>query len=173
MLLRIAARLAASSDYLYHVTWYRSLEGLAEDGLQPRSGGLGIGAYEGHSSGRVFLTGPGSVRHWFSRVEDHAQGRSDNVLEDGYIPVVLRVPEPEDISDDDVAQSETIAASESYYVEDGFEPDRIEVWNGSAWIPVQDWDSIDPSDGVDIETDEDGGEDLHYLKDPSPFLPPV
>lgn len=172
-LLRIAARIASSS--LYHVTWHRALSGIAEDGLQPGSGGIGVGAYAGHSRGKVFLAGPGSVRHWFARLEEHAESRSDDVLADGYVPVVLRVPEPDEVQDDEVAQSETISAEESYFVEHGVDPEDVEVWDGSSWIPVSDWESLDPSQAVTTEVDEESGDELHWFVDASsnPLLPPV
>jgi hypothetical protein len=56
-------------------------------------------------------------------------------------------------------------------------PDEMEVWDGSSWIPVSDWGSIDGSLSfdVDVDVDDETGEEseYRYFKDPNPLLPLV
>jgi len=147
----------------YHVTYLRNLSSIAEDGLSPGGGGaMGRGGYSGHSQGRLFMTEESGLFFWFGRMEEHAQDMSDDPLEDGYVPVVLRFPEPEGTEEDEPGTQDARAVSR--FSGDGVDADDIELWDGSAWIPVHDWESLDPSVSFDSEEDEDG-EELHYFKD--------
>ena len=160
---RMAARVAGD-DHLYHVTWYKDLGSIDEEGLSPGGGSaLGKGGYSGHSSGRLFMTDAGGLFFWFSRMEEHASHDSDDPLEDGYVPVVLRFPEPEGAEVDEAGTSD--AMSDAFYTESGVDPEDIEIWNGSSWVPIEDWDSIDPSESFDVDEDEDEGEEWHVFKD--------
>jgi hypothetical protein len=165
-------------EWAYQVTFLRNLDSISNDGLVPGvGGGIGIGAYSAWSRGKVFFGGPGSLSYWFNKLELHAQDRSDDPLDDGFVPVVLRFPIPDDVEHDDVAAKESISAEESYYVTDPVNPDEMEVWDGSSWIPVSDWGSIDGSLSfdVDVDVDDETGEEseYRYFKDPNPLLPLV
>lgn len=167
-----------SPEWAYQVTFLRNLDSISSEGLLPGvGGGIGIGAYSAWSKGKVFFGGPGSVSHWFERFEQHAQDRSDDPLEDGFVPVVMRFPMPEDPEHDEVAAKETISAQESYYVTDPVDPDDIEVWNGSSWIHVSDWESVDGSQAFDVDSDVDDetGDESEYrtFKSDNPLLPSV
>lgn len=165
----MALRLAASEDgFLYHVTYYKDLGSIAGSGLAPGGGGsMGKGGYSGHSRGRTFMTEADGLSFWFGRMEEHAEGDSDDPLGDGYVPVVLRFPEPGGLAEDEAGTSD--AGAGSYYLEDGVPPDDVEVWDGSSWIGLGDWGSIDPS--ASFDTDEADGEEWHVFKGDNPLLP--
>ena len=152
-----------AADLVYHVTYYRNLDSIASDGLSPGAGSaMGRGGYSGHSQGRLFMTEEAGVRFWFGRMEDHASDLSDDPLEDGFVPVVLRFPEPEGTEEDEPGSRDALAAS--LFSEEGVGPDGVELWDGSSWVPVSDWESVDPSESFDVEEDEDG-EELRWFKD--------
>lgn len=80
--------------HLYHVIFYNLLESIASAGLKPDAGrGIGSRVYDQHRSGAIFLTDAAGVHFWASRAEEWAEGRSDDLLEDGLVPVLLRVPD--------------------------------------------------------------------------------
>ena len=149
-------------DWLYHVTWYKDLGSIDESGLDTGAGkALGKGGYGGHSSGRLFMTDEGGLFFWFGRMEEHATHDSDDPLGDGHVPVVLRFPEPESIEPDEAGTSD--AKSDAFYTEGAVDSYDIEVWDGSSWIPLEDWGDIDPS--ISFDVDEDEGEEWHVFKD--------
>ena len=154
----------------YHVTFLRNLSSVADDGLSPGGGSaMGRGGYSGHSQGRLFMTEKAGLFFWFGRMEEHASDLSDDPLEDGYVPVVLRFPEPDGSEEDELGTSD--ARATSLFSEDGVDPDDIELWDGSSWIPVRDWESVDASESFDSEDDD--GEELRYFKpvDRNPLYP--
>lgn len=166
-------RKASEDEYLYHVTFYRNLESISGDGLLPGGGG-GMGAsggYGEHSRGRVFLTSKSGVGFWYSKCEAWAENRSDNIFEDGMVPVVLRVSPNEEEEEDELGSSD--AAAEAYFTQDGIDPDDIEVWNGTDWLPVSGWESINLLSALTVENTEgeDGeeGETLYWFKSSNPL----
>jgi hypothetical protein len=159
---RFAGLRRASGGYAYHVTYYRDLGSIEEGGLNPGGGAaLGRGGYSGHSRGRLFMTEEAGLFFWFGRMEEHASDLSDDPLEDGYVPVVLRFPEPEETETDEPGTQDS--TSESFYSEEGVDPGSIEVWNGGSWVFLSDWGSIDPSGSFDVDEFED--EVMHVFKD--------
>lgn len=129
---------AAGQDLpvLYHATLAGYLPAIAEAGLVPSTGrgaGVGKGAYGSWSRGKVFLSGPEDAFFWFSTVEQHAD--SDNVREDGAVPVMLRVQNLRRLlQDDTVAHAEY--KTDSYYVRRRIPPAQLEVFNGSRWVKI-------------------------------------
>ncbi len=129
---------AAGQDLpvLYHATLAGYLPAIAEAGLVPSTGrgaGVGKGAYGSWSRGKVFLSGPEDAFFWFSTVEQHAD--SDNVREDGAVPVMLRVQNLRRLlQDDTVAHAEF--KTDSYYVRRRIPPAQLEVFNGSRWVKI-------------------------------------
>lgn len=159
------------AEMAYHVTYFRNLQSVADDGLSPGGGSaMGRGGYSGHSRGRLFMTEKAGLFFWFGRMEEHASDLSDDPLEDGYVPVVLRFPEPEGSEEDEPGTSD--ARATSLFSERGVDPSDIELWDGSSWVQVSDWGSLDPSVSFDSEEDDDG-EELRYFKpvDDNPLYP--
>lgn len=158
---------------LYHVTFFRNLEGIAEDGLLPEGGGRqGLGSYgRAHKARGVFVSEAAGLIFWLSKAEDWANHRSDRVLDEGYVPVVLRVPRPPgELEEDELGAGD---AREGAWILDGVPPEDVDVWDGRAWRPVAEWGAVDPALGVTVEADDDGGEDLQWLKGyGSPLTPP-
>ena len=131
--------------YLYHVTYLGDLQSIADTGLSA-GGGQTFTTMENYSVGRLFLTEEDGISFWNSRYADWAEHRSDNPVEDRFIPVTLRATEDEVLSElqlDEVGTKD--ALYDSYFVEDGYiSPDQLEVYNGKTWISLQ---SVDP-DGM-------------------------
>lgn len=166
-----------AEGYLYHVTFAGRLGGIAEDGLLPAGGGgfAGIGNHsEEHKRRGVFLTELAGVLFWLGRAQLWGEHSSDRVLDDGYVPVCLRMPRPAaPLEADEVGTSDARAPA---WIAPPVAPDVVEAWNGAAWVPVDSWDEGAASLGVDLETqDGDDGEPevLQWLKDSrSPLTPP-
>ena len=158
---RLAGLRRANGEHAYHVTYYKDLGSIDEQGLNPGGGGtMGRGGYSGHSRGRLFMTEESGLFFWFGRMEEHASDLSDDPLEDGYVPVVLRFPEPDAEVDEPGTQD---ATADSFYSEEGIESDAIEIWNGSSWASLSGWRGIDPSGSFDEDEFED--EVMHVFKD--------
>jgi hypothetical protein len=165
---RLAGLRKADGGHAYHVTYYRDLGSIESDGLSPGGGGaMGRGGYSGHSRGRLFMTEEAGLPFWYGRMEEHANDLSDDPLEEGYVPVVLRFPEPEETESDEPGTRDAMA--ESFYSEEGVGPDDIEIFDGNSWIPLADWEGMDPS--AAFETDEFDGEVYHVFRSDSPLLP--
>lgn len=153
---------------LYHVTYYNRLEGISEAGLRPGMGrSIGAPAYDAHARKGIFLTEDDGVRFWYSKAEEFANHQSDNPLEDGLVPIVLRIDPAgfteEELSDDALGTRD--AMSGAYIHPIGIDPEYINVWDGSGWISVDDWQDIDIEQAFDREEieDEDGGPEEYYL----------
>jgi hypothetical protein len=163
LLEKTASRTASRPEYGYHATFLHNLDGIASSGLRPSGGSQFGGGYSGHSRGRVFLSDWGGASFWMSKMEDIANHNSDFKTEDdfGWTPISLRVDigglEGE-LSEDELGRRDS-GQSAAWYVEETIDPDFIEVWNGSRWVPVR---SADPDtmmdqsrDAATYESDED------------------
>lgn len=163
-------------EFLYHVTTYRRLREIAERGLERgRARAIGASAYDDHARRGIFLTSAEGVFFWHSRAEDHAEHGSDDLLEDGVVPVVLRIDErgiPDDRLEGDPIGTHD-ARADAWIAEGPIDPEYIEVFDGDDWIPIHEWRRIDPHLGVVEEEDPDGeeGEVLYFFPDRSPLLP--
>jgi len=165
------------NDPLYHVTYFNRLGGISEAGLRPgMARSIGAGGYDAHSKKGVFLTEDDGVSFWFNRAEQFAEHNSDNPLEDGLVPVVLKIDPAafleDDLFDDELGSKDAVAGA--YIIPDGIDADYIDVWDGTNWIPVDEWDSIDIEQSFDKEEieDEDGDDDAYFMfKYDNPLLP--
>lgn len=147
---------------LYHVTYYCNLKSIARRGLVAGHGkAIGRGNFS-HSRGRVFLTEADGILFWMERYEAFAEHDSEDVLEDGLVPVVLmftdsvvtELVEKGRLEDDALGTRD--ANAPAYYVEDlTITPDEILVWNGQEWTTIDDWESIDPESSFQWVKDED------------------
>jgi len=170
----------ANQQFLYHITFYRNMSSISSGGLMPGSGELlGHGGNAGRSSGSIFLTDKSSISHWYNKIEQMAEYSSDNILQDEVVPVVLRTPKLNDDKQDDTA--EQVGMYDEYVRPHTISPDQLEIWNGTQWVPVSDYEQIDLESALDAQPadeDEDGdgdGDDniYYYFKDSSsnPLLP--
>lgn len=167
-------RNSGADEWLYSVTYFNRLESIAENGLvRHASEAIGVGCNRSHSSGRVFLTHCDGVFFWYSRYQDHAEHRSDDVLEDGLIPVVLRLPRvavTHELHEDPHGVRD--ARHPAWFVEGEILPDEIEVWDGEEWIDIADWEAVDPRLAVNSEEDPDEpGHELHWWDNSEPLRP--
>lgn len=137
--MKVAAKkvLAQQQILYYHVTYLNNLESIQTSGLVSGDGQT-FTTYQYHSTGRVFITEESGISFWHSRYEDWANNKSDNSVEEGYIPVVLRfnLPDVENLTVDEVGTKDAFA--DSFYVEDGYiPPEDLEVYDGSTWVSLQ------------------------------------
>ncbi len=158
-------------EYGYHVTFLRYLPSIAQQGLSHGgSGGLGRGAHQEYSADKLFLTEGGGLYFWFTRMEEAAEDKSDNIYEDQLIPVVCRFTWPSQLEWDERGSEDSIHG-DAFYTSNIISPDNIEIWNGSAWMPISDWQSIDPMIALDVEEDEEDGDMLYFFKQNNPLMP--
>lgn len=138
-------------DDLYHITFYRNLRYIAEEGLKPdQARTIGTSIYDEHRRGRIFLCGRKDVSFWYERAEAFAIDRSDDFISDGIVPVVLRVADSwvEEVSQDTVAATES-KRSDSWFYEGSIDASDLEVWTGAAWTYVDNYEAIDLVKAVD------------------------
>lgn len=169
--------------YLFHVTFYNRLGAIAEHGLVPGRGrGIGGEIYDTHRQGAIFLTEADGIYFWGSKAEEWAQNQSDDLLEDGLAPVLLRIDtETLDFDYEDVCEEDEIgtkdARATAWKCAAVIPPADIEVWVGTwdagEWLMVEDWNEIPVDDA--FEVDSDGDEEWNVLKSPwgtpSPLIP--
>lgn len=162
-------------EYLYHVTTYRRLEDIAEDGLRRgRARAIGAPSYDANAARGIFLTEAEGVFFWHARAEDHAEHGSDDLLEDGVVPIVLRV-DVDDLPDEELEPDEPgshDARADAWISQGPIEPDTIEAFDGQGWVPVSDWEQIDPSLGVEEIDEDDEGEPIWGFPNRSELFPP-
>jgi len=171
----VAAKGEADPDYLYHITYYKYLEGIASSGLQPGSGGsIGQGAGNNHhSKGKVFLTEKeGGISFWYSTALKWADHNSDDVLEDELIPIVLRVARPFDayeLAEDPIGTRDS--SYDAYTTKDSIKPSDLELWDGTAWVSLD--QGVDPEIAIEVEEYEEDGEthQYNYIKSDNPLEP--
>jgi len=155
-----------SEDDLYHITYYNRLENISKDGLKTGARrSIGGASYDGHSAGNLFLTDRNGIKFWYNRAEAFAEHNSDNIYEDGYVPVVLKITKPvqdDELDIDDLGSRDSL--SDAYKYQGNVEPEYIELWDGSTWISVEDWWDVDINQALNKteEEDEDTGETIEY-----------
>ena len=160
-------RKASADDYLYHVTYVGSLPNIASGGLHP-GGGVSFGkGYSGYSAGKLFLTAWDGVGFWIDRLGDMANNRADNPVQDGLIPIVVRVPDRafEELEDDPVGSKDSM--SDAYTTTESIHPSILEVWDGANWAPIKNIDHKqlikEAYDAAEKEYED--GEELVYLNE--------
>jgi hypothetical protein len=126
----------ALADYLYHVTYVRNLQSIAEFGLNPRCRVQGLGGrLRDRCKGRIFFSEFAAVGYWSNTLHGWAFGESKSPLKDGLTPVVLRVPnsklrtEPDDLGGRDSRGS-------AWFVTHPIPPFSLQVWTGDKWAWV-------------------------------------
>ena len=82
--------------WVYHVTFYRNLDRILNEGLKPSGGsGINLPSHREHSKGKLFFSDFEDVDFWYNNFEKSAEAQSDNILNDGLVPIILAFPEPE------------------------------------------------------------------------------
>jgi hypothetical protein len=149
-------------NYLYHVTLLRNLDNIATNGLFPGRS-ENFPGYAGHARGKVFLTTEPAVSGWIHKVTYSAAMDSDYPVEEGFIPIVLRVPlqQVEASLHLDELGSRDVPEGDSFYVEDTIRPEELEVYTPTGWVYV---DDVNVQEMVDYALensprDEDDGEE--------------
>jgi len=158
-------RRAYADDYLYHITYVGSLPAIAAQGLRPGSGiSFGKG-YQGHSSGKLFLAEWDGVGFWVDRLGQMAENRSDTPVQDGLIPVVVRVPDGvvSDVEEDTPGTHDSNAGA--WTITQTVPPSKLEVYDGATWLPIA---SVDHQQLIDeayeaAEKEMEDDEELVYL----------
>ncbi len=120
------------SAYLYHVTPLPLVKLVSIEGLLPRRGGT----LDTGTEGRVCLTIWEGVGHWYMKLCDR---------EGAPVPVVLRAKES-DLEElwEDAPGKETSGAL-CWESQEPIDPEFLEVWNGDAWLPIEEWPTLDRS----------------------------
>jgi len=128
------------NPHAYQVTYLRNMEGIAASKLMPRAG---TSAWlkphlQYHSAkGVFFCSNPKCVQYWLDAMAEQAYTHSDQPLEEGYIPIILRFKlnrnswKPDDLGE----------TPGSFYTQKNIDSQGIEVWDGRAWN--QDLDSAE------------------------------
>lgn len=136
--------------------------------------------------GKVFLTEEDGVPYWMNKAEEHAEANSDDVKEDGLVPVVLRVAPGctsprinRHLKPDAIGTRDALA--DAWTTHKTIDPGCLDVFVGppsDTWEEIDEWERIDPAlafDPQDVPDDEkdEYGEPEHYwhFRDPSPFNP--
>ena len=141
-------------SYFYHVTYYNRLPSIADSGLRvggsPSIGGAGL---DSHRRGTIFLTEFEGLSFWIDRAEQWALHRSDDLLEDGYVVVVLRILDTDDLieecEEDEVGTQD--AGSYALKCRATIEPEDIQMYWGGEWFDVEDFEAINPAEAFDEE----------------------
>jgi hypothetical protein len=158
-------RVASADDYYYHITYVGSLPAIAAKGLRPGSGVTFGKGYTGHSAGKLFLADWDGVGFWVDRLGQMADNRSDNPVQDGLIPVVLRFPKDPSVTVDEDVPGTKDSSAGAWTTLQSIPASQLEVWDGAAWIPVTSVDHqalIDEAyEAADKEVEDD--EELVYL----------
>lgn len=113
------------SQHLYHVTFLHRLDLIRDRGIYPKNRNTNLGVpYRGtmrERSGSIYTTGYRSVPYWMKKISDiHPYDPNYPEVKEG-VPVAVRI---------DVEGLDTIIKDHVY-------PHRIQVWNGSRWIPIR------------------------------------
>jgi hypothetical protein len=126
---------------VYHVTYYRNLDSISEHGLLPnQQSSIGGIAYDEHRENKIFVCGAGDISYWYELAEEWAGDKSDDPMNDGFLPVILRVS-CGDIYVDDAAVDD--GCDESFYTIEPVGASDLELWVGGRWVPVDQYDGID------------------------------
>jgi hypothetical protein len=108
-------------------------------------------------TGNFFVTNIQGVKYWIRTLEEQANDRSDNIEEDGMIPIILkfRLNERKHLPDSH-GETQWDRKTDRY-----IPPEGLMVWDGYRWQPIQEWINIDLS--LFISYDD---ENNPFVKDP-------
>lgn len=135
---------------LYHTTYARNLPSIAKHGLRPAAKAALMRAAPGNIRG-VYLSSAEGVPFWFGKLVDWARHDSDNPVEDGMVPVVLRVTTTCGTVEDAIGSRD--AMSDAVVCSRPIVPGAIRVWDGASWVPLS--QEVDQHKGARWVEDED------------------
>ena len=153
----------------YHATYAKRLRNIARLGLQPKKKRSLLRAAPGNVEG-IYLTEYDGLPFWMSRLEEWADHDSDHPVEDGLVPVALKVFTLCKTKIDPYGSRDAMyrAVTCPHWIQ----PGALRVWNGKKWAKLD--DEFDISQGAQWEEDEDFEEGGYFsLIDVynSPLLP--
>jgi len=158
-------RRAYADDYLYHITYVGSLPAIAARGLHPGTGVTFGKGYSGYSAGKLFLSEWDGVGFWVDRLGAMAENRADNPVQDGLIPIVIRVPDGivPDVEEDTPGTHDSNAGA--WTTTQPIPPSQLEVYDGASWLPLSSVDhemlTEEAYEAAEKEFEDD--EELVYL----------
>ena len=163
----------ATMPFLYHVTLARQLNSIGEVGLVPGRG-ESFSGYSGHAKGRLFLSTFEAVDCWVHKFYYIGLGESDNVVEEGWFPVVIRV-EADLVTGlvEDRLGDEACRSGKNYYTLNAIPGRDLEYWDGTSWVTFEGNDSefmVERALGKATKEEEDDGSSW-YEMDEKAFYP--
>jgi len=158
-----ALYMLASND-LYHVTYLNNVPAIEAKGLAISTGGSFSG-YGWGDEGRIHLTDNAGIGFWMDRFAQLAEHNVENPLEDGLLPVVVRIPkealEAFELELDEHGTKDQ-AYGEAYYTTADIPSDYLEIWNGNGWVALSSVDLLTmqstAEEAASIDKYEEGGE---------------
>lgn len=129
-------RRAYADDYFYHITYVGSLPAIAARGLCSGTGTTFSKGYQSYSTGKIFLSEWDGVGFWVDRLGQMAENRSDNPVQDGLIPIVIRIPESvvPDVEEDVPGTHDANAGA--WTTIQPISSSVLQVYDGASWTPV-------------------------------------
>ena len=163
---------AGKDDYLYHTTFAFYLSSIQEAGLVP-GGERNWQTYD--TAGKIYFSDAVGAFTWNYKLRDLALDKSDHPVEEGWIPITLRVHrkdlDPRALHEDEEGGRD--AGGTAYYTQQKVPASKIELWTGSAWVLIENEDEYELRERAlylaPKEQDED--EELVHL-DEMVFFPP-
>ena len=157
-------------DWLYHITFLRNIESIQTAGLQA-GGTANWQTYD--VAGKLFFTSAGGIRTWLHKLSYIARDKSDTEVEDGLVPVVLRVPRKllDDLEQD--IEGSRDGSADAFFTHKSVKPESIEIFDGTVWTDVENVDEYTLRDyAVENSEHETDGDEEYILLDEDMFLPP-
>lgn len=149
-----------SNPVVYHVTYLKNLDGILNSKLVSRGGFSPWRKQhiQDHSEkGNFFCKTLQCAKNWVGKMMDQAFHISDEPIDDGVIPVIIKFRLNKNSWKPDLLGS--VEVEHSYYTPKNIDSKGIKVWNGSNWSA--DYESADNL--VNLVDDEDfGHEDGNY-----------
>lgn len=157
-------------EWLYHITFLNNISSIQANGLRP-GGRANWQVYD--VTGKVFLTAAGGVQTWLHKLSYIARDKSDTEVEDGLVPIVLRVSESllDDIAQD--VEGTRDGSADAFYTTKPIDPDAFHIFDGTAWVDLDEVDEYALRDyAVENSEHETDGDEEYILLDEDMFLPP-
>lgn len=156
----------------FHVTYSGRLEAIDREGLRPGSGrGIGARSLDFYRVQGVFVSDAEGVPFWFQRAQEFAEHAADDPLEEGLVPVVLRVwvdPVKDTLVEDPLGAADSRAGA--WIITPSVADDCIELWVGEEWVDLVDGvDQLEPARGLEWDEVDAGG--YWYQRVDSPLEP--
>jgi len=152
-----------SNPVVYHVTYYKNLDLISDEGLDfTEYGGANFlkpFLQRNSQLGNFFTTNINQIGNWVETLEYQANDISDNIYEDGLIPIVLKFK----INRNTHQPDQHSEYPDSYYTQTIIQPQGIQCWTGVNWIPISSWIRINTGNFIDY-VDGYPGEEYYQLR---------